>query len=163
MNFQSRYGNDSEQKCSQKRERISSSMHQAVAIPTCARRSQLICVIVEVRVVIRTRSSLPAGTQQGDDDQRDGPRKPRRGRVDRRSRILTRLAESLASPARPWFHGLLTGKESRSRGSSKQRSPKISTSLLLINSARHDDESPREDGFNRFCAHLRRLHFRGRS
>ena len=57
MNFRSQYGNDSEQKSSQKKERICSSMLQAVVTPTCARRSQLICAITEVHAVIQTRSS----------------------------------------------------------------------------------------------------------
>ena len=57
--FQSKYGNDSEQKCWQKRERIYSSMRQAAAIRTCARRSRPICAITEVLAAIQTRSSLP--------------------------------------------------------------------------------------------------------
>ena len=64
-NFQSKYGNDSEQKCWQKREPTYSSMLQVVATPTCAKRSQLICVITEVRAVIQTRSSsLPERSRQ---------------------------------------------------------------------------------------------------
>jgi Transcriptional regulators len=59
MNFPSKFGNDSEHKFSHKKERICSSMRQAVAIPSCARRWQLICAITEARAAIQIKSSSP--------------------------------------------------------------------------------------------------------
>jgi hypothetical protein len=59
MNFPSKFGNDSERKFSHKKERICSSMRQAVAIPSCARRWQLIYAITEARAAIQIKSSSP--------------------------------------------------------------------------------------------------------
>ena len=59
MNFPSKFGNNSERRFSHKKERICSSMRQAVAIPSCARRWQPICAIAEEHAAIRTKLSSP--------------------------------------------------------------------------------------------------------
>src|SRR5262249_21129484 len=64
-NFRSKYGNGSEQKCSQNGARIYSNMPQAAETPSYAKRSQRICATTEERAVIRIRSlSRPERSRQ---------------------------------------------------------------------------------------------------
>jgi Transcriptional regulators containing a DNA-binding HTH domain and an aminotransferase domain (MocR family) and their eukaryotic orthologs len=79
--FPIEFGNDSEHKFSHKKERICSSMRQAVAIPSCARRWQLFVRLQ--RRALRSRSNHHhRWNAAGNDDQRDGAGKSRRGCVD---------------------------------------------------------------------------------